>query len=141
MNDPAPIILNYTSRPRRFSPRAPIAILLAVLIFAGRSAFFYAGRSTPAPPVLTNVPPAPTPIDMSMGNSLNHNSEGDNVLYADGHIEWQVRPTAPETRGTNSNTWLDNIYTVQTSNLASTRGAVQGLPYDDNDAIMLPTSN
>jgi len=81
------------------------------------------------------------PIDMQMGNSLNHNSEGQNVLYADGHVEWQSTPYAGENRGQNSNTWLDNIYTVQTSNLASTGGVVSGTPYDDRDAIMLPTMN
>ena len=77
---------------------------------------------------------------MQMGNSLNHSSEGQNVLYADGHIEWQVRPTTVESPGTNSNTWLDNIFTVTTSNQASTGGVVSGLPYDDKDAITLPTS-
>ena len=48
--------------------------------------------------------------------------------------------TADATASTYSNTWLDNIYTVQTSNRASQGGVVQGIPYDDKDAIMLPTS-
>ncbi|HEY8751979.1 MAG TPA: prepilin-type N-terminal cleavage/methylation domain-containing protein [Tepidisphaeraceae bacterium] len=81
------------------------------------------------------------PLDMQLGNSLNHSSEGQNVLYADGHVEWQASPYAGENRGLNSNTWLDNIYTVQTSNQASTGGVVNGLPYDDRDTIMLPTQN
>lgn len=81
------------------------------------------------------------PLDMQMGNSLNHNSEGQNVLYADGHVEWQSTPYAGENRGTNSNTWLDNIYTVQTGNLASSGGVCNGQPFDDKDAVMLPTAN
>lgn len=81
------------------------------------------------------------PLDMQLGNSMNHNSEGQNVLYADGHVEWQSTPYAGENRGQNSNVWLDNIYTVQTSNQASTGGVVSGLPYDDRDAVMLPTQN
>lgn len=79
------------------------------------------------------------PIDMAMGNSLNHSSDGQNVLYADAHVEWQVQPYAGETRGQGSATWNDNIYTVQISQLASTGGAVQGYPYDQADTIMLPT--
>jgi len=79
------------------------------------------------------------PIDMQMGNSLNHSNEGQNVLYADAHVEWQVQPYAGETRGQGSNTWNDNIYTVQTGSLASTGGAVQGQPYDQADTILLPT--
>ena len=93
-------------------------------------------------PVSMALPQPQIPLDMQMGNSLDHNTEGQNVLYADGHVFGcpTTQPSFPETRGTNSNTWLDNIYTVQTSNLASQAGVVSGLPYDDKDAIMLPTS-
>jgi prepilin-type N-terminal cleavage/methylation domain-containing protein len=80
------------------------------------------------------------PIQMQMGNSLNHGSDGQNVLYADAHVEWQVQPYAGETRGQGSQTWNDNIYTVQTSGLSSTGGAVQGEPYDQADTILLPTN-
>jgi prepilin-type N-terminal cleavage/methylation domain-containing protein len=38
-------------------------------------------------------------------NSQNHNGEGQNVLYSDGHAEWQRKPIV----GVNN----DNIYTVQ----------------------------
>ena len=141
MSEAGPIMLNYIPQPRKFSRRAPSAILLALLLFAGRCAFFYAGRSRPVPPRFTPVIPTPVHLYMSMGNSLNHNCEGANVLYADGHNMPTTQPYAGESRGTNSNAWLDNIYTVQTSNLATTRGVVQGLPYDDKDAIMLPTAN
>jgi hypothetical protein len=140
MNDARPIILNYIPQPRKFSPRAPIAILVAFLLFTGRSTFFYAGHSKPAPSTFTPVAPAQMPTDMSIGNSLNHNTEGPSVLYADGYIIPTTQPYAGESRGTNSNTWLSNIYTVQTSNLASQGGVNFGVPYDDNDAIMLPTS-
>jgi len=79
------------------------------------------------------------PIDMQMGNSLNHASEGQNILYADAHVSWEVQPYAGETRGVGSGVWNDNIYTVQTGAIASTGGATQGQPYDQNDTIMLPT--
>jgi prepilin-type N-terminal cleavage/methylation domain-containing protein/prepilin-type processing-associated H-X9-DG protein len=89
-----------------------------------------------APEIVTT---GSAPIDMQVGNSLNHSSDGQNVLYADAHVEWQVQPYAGETRGQGSNTWNDNIYTVQTSSLASTGGATQGCPYDAVDTILLPT--
>jgi len=95
------------------------------------------GDGTRPEQVTTGSPP----LDMQLGNSLNHNSEGQNVLYADGHVEWQPTPYAGENRGQSSNTWLDNIYTVQTSTLASQGGVTSGLPFDDRDAIMLPTQN
>lgn len=40
-------------------------------------------------------------------NSQNHNGEGQNVLYSDGHAEWQKKPTV----GVNN----DNIFTLQGS--------------------------
>lgn len=80
---------------------------------------------------------------MQMVNSLNQNSEGANVFYAEGRIIPMptTMPSDPGYRGQSRSAWLDNIYTVQTSNLASTGGVVAGTPYDDKDAIMLPTSN
>ena len=50
-------------------------------------------------------------------------------------------PSGGETRGQYSNTWLDNIYTVQTSDLSRTGGVISGVPYDNRDLIMIPTSN
>jgi prepilin-type N-terminal cleavage/methylation domain-containing protein len=79
------------------------------------------------------------PIDMQMGNSINHASEGQNILYADAHVSWEVQPYAGETRGQGSATWNDNIYTTQIGPLTSQGGATQGQPYDQNDTIMLPT--
>ena len=95
------------------------------------------GTGTAPETVTTGSPP----LVMQLGNSLNHTSEGQNVLYADGHVEWQTTPFAGENRGQSSSTWLDNIYTVQTGTLASTGGAVSGLPFDNLDTIMLPTQN
>jgi len=64
------------------------------------------------------------PLDMQKGNSNNHNNEGQNVLYADGHVEWQPSPYAGETRGMGSNTWQDNIFTTSSGPQSSTGGQV-----------------
>ena len=76
--------------------------------------------------------------NMYHGNSGNHNYEGQNVLYADGHVEWQSAPFAGETRGQGSNTWQDNIYTTAAGAQASTGGTIHGLPFDNLDNILLP---
>jgi len=89
-----------------------------------------------APETVTSGSP---PAQMALGNSLNHASEGQNVLYADAHVEFQIQPYAGEPRGQGSSTWNDNIYTVQPGPLTSTGGAVQGQPYDQFDTILLPT--
>jgi len=87
------------------------------------------------------VTPSSAPLDMQVGNSLNHVSEGQNILYGDGHVEWQVTPFAGEVRGQGSNTWQDNVFTVQAGTTSQSGGAVQGEPFDNLDTILLPTLN
>lgn len=76
---------------------------------------------------------------MSGANSVNHDRDGQNVLYGDGHVEFQANPFV----GISS----DNIYTRRTSTVAngagqfltSAGGTVQiGSPYDAGDSILLP---
>jgi prepilin-type N-terminal cleavage/methylation domain-containing protein len=45
--------------------------------------------------------------DMARGNSNNHSNEGEEVLYCDGHVEFQNSPYAGPTR---TNGIRDNIY-------------------------------
>jgi len=76
---------------------------------------------------------------MTIGNSLLHDSEGENVLYADGHVSPTTMPYAYETRGTNAQTWNDNIFTVGTgpqSISSATEPATS--PADDTGVILLP---
>jgi len=95
------------------------------------------GDGTRPEAVTTGSPP----LDMQLGNSLNHQSEGQNVLYADGHVSFETTCYAGETRGTNSNTWNDNIFTTSTGPQSSTGGVTNGLPQDNIDSILLPTQN
>jgi prepilin-type N-terminal cleavage/methylation domain-containing protein/prepilin-type processing-associated H-X9-DG protein len=79
---------------------------------------------------------------MKFGNSNNHNKDGQNVLYADGHVEFQANCMC----GLNH----DNIYTYNTGNAAGTGPTVlvttgntspESAPLDNNDSFMLPTDD
>jgi len=72
---------------------------------------------------LTAVTPTSPSSVREKGNSNNHESEGQNVLYADGHVVY-------------SNTCLcgvnqDNIYTNR-------GGQVSGSPVDKDDSMLIP---
>jgi len=56
-------------------------------------------------------------------NSKNHEARGQNVLYADGHVEWQTTTQC----GMNS----DDIY-------ANKAGVIQASPVDATDSVLLP---
>lgn len=83
-------------------------------------------------------------------NSPNHKREGQNVLYADFHVEWMSTCFAGAQHSTpsaNSVTWQDNIYaarsaagdpTVPEGVLSNTQNAA---PYDRLDSILLPTGS
>jgi hypothetical protein len=137
------VFLDYGRSTRRSAPRGLIAVLVAVVVFGARVGWLRIHRAVTVVPatavVLTPLPAAG--VDMQMINSLDHGSEGQNVLYAAGHMVPTTMPYAGETRDQNSSRWLDNIYTVQTEHFLSTRGVLSNLPFDDRDTIMLPTSD
>jgi len=70
--------------------------------------------------------------DMKQANTNNHDKDGQNILYGDGHVAWESNPFVGVNR--------DNIYTAATS----TNGAQAGVgianygPYDANDSVLLP---
>jgi prepilin-type N-terminal cleavage/methylation domain-containing protein/prepilin-type processing-associated H-X9-DG protein len=74
---------------------------------------------------------------MRKGNSQNHDQDGQNVLYADGHVEFQNTPFAGVQR--------DNIYTARTSSTTISIGgtgvlavATTATPWDSSDSILFP---
>lgn len=77
-------------------------------------------------------PAFPVAADLNPGtgdnaNSRNHEGRGQNVLYADGHVQWESTPLVGIQHGSGP----DNIYTNQ-------NGAVIGSPVDATDSILLP---
>jgi prepilin-type N-terminal cleavage/methylation domain-containing protein/prepilin-type processing-associated H-X9-DG protein len=91
--------------------------------------------------VLTTDPSS----NMKGGNSPNHQQDGQNVLYGDGHAEWMNNPFC--------GTQHDNIFTGQGGQATTPAGYpyVSGgscvkntsasSPYDGLDSILLPTAN
>ena len=74
----------------------------------------------------SNVNAKDLATDPEEGSSLNHEQDGQNVLYADGHVTWQKSPLC----GLNG----DNIYTNKNMQLNQS-------PTDKGDALLLPTDD
>ncbi len=81
--------------------------------------------------------------DMKQGNSKNHGQDGQNVLYGDGHVEFQSNPFCGVQR--------DNIYTqsdaiaassyVPTNFTVNASGGFYNTPTNANDSLLLPTDD
>ena len=74
-------------------------------------------------------------------NSNNHSGDGQNVLYADGHVDWSATPFAGSPRPV-SGSPRDNIYTAggtSSDNWAGTYASKVGnSPVDQYDTVMMP---
>jgi prepilin-type N-terminal cleavage/methylation domain-containing protein len=75
---------------------------------------------------------------MRKANSNNHDKDGENVLYADGHVDWVTSPYVGVQQ--------DNIYTYRTTATTTASGTQPTLgavfsPNDGNDAVMAPTDD
>ncbi len=64
--------------------------------------------------------------DMKFGNTSNHDKDGQNILYGDGHVAWESNPFVGVNR--------DNIYTTGDNRIAAS-------PVDANDSVLLPTDD
>jgi prepilin-type processing-associated H-X9-DG protein len=89
------------------------------------------------PPNNVIAPPhdAPTRL-MRQANSNNHANVGQNVVYADGHVQFQ---TTPYCGARHPNGFVDHIYTAGDTDGGSCDD--KSLPVDKADAVMLPTDD
>jgi prepilin-type processing-associated H-X9-DG protein len=71
--------------------------------------------------------------DMQRANSANHDRDGQNVLYGDGHVEFQTNPFCGVQR--------DMIYARRAGASGFASSAVVDSPYDANDSVLLPTDD
>src|SRR5207302_9636649 len=78
-------------------------------------------------------------------NTRNHKGDGQNVLYGDGHVDWQATPFAGPYRSPSAAlSYRDLIYTAGgTTGTGGTfdTAAGNGVPYDQYDSVLLPTDN
>jgi prepilin-type processing-associated H-X9-DG protein len=97
--------------------------------------FAIAGDMNPGIDALTKVPMSAGPDAIRVGNSANHGGDGQNILYGDGHVEFQVSPYVGVER--------DNIYTFgDTGTKFQETGGVGivGPSVGPNDSVLLPTA-
>jgi prepilin-type N-terminal cleavage/methylation domain-containing protein/prepilin-type processing-associated H-X9-DG protein len=89
---------------------------------------------------VTIVKPSSARNVMANANTNNHNGDGQNVLYADGHVEFQNTPFCGMLRpgASAAASFRDNIYTASTGTAA---GTLNEGPKDQYDSIMLPTDD
>ena len=97
---------------------------------------------TGANDLVTNVLSTASARDTRQGNSSNHDKDGQNVLYGDGHVEFQQSPFVGVGR--------DNIYTARTVSTTTAGGTYAGVygvgnttfwqtsSFDSNDSFLLP---
>jgi len=71
--------------------------------------------------------------DTKKGNSANHDDDGQNVLYGDGHVEFQQNPFCGVSR--------DNIYTRKTSSTGFPGTTTPYAPFNGEDTVLLPVGN
>ncbi len=69
---------------------------------------------------------------MRRGNSANHDQDGQNLLFADGHVEFTSNPF--------SGVKHDNVYTFGKSDEKAGGVGIIGSPIDANDSVLLPTA-
>jgi prepilin-type N-terminal cleavage/methylation domain-containing protein/prepilin-type processing-associated H-X9-DG protein len=75
--------------------------------------------------VLAVTPTSPRKV-MKKALSANHEHDGQNVLFGDGHVAWTQTPFVGAQQ--------DNIYTTQ-------NGQIDGSPASKNDSVLLPTDD
>jgi prepilin-type N-terminal cleavage/methylation domain-containing protein/prepilin-type processing-associated H-X9-DG protein len=82
--------------------------------------------------LVTSVRTISSAAEMKNGNTNNHDRDGQNVLYGDGHVEFQTNPFVGVQR--------DCIYTVAGSatDLTTDGANAVGNPRNANDSVMLP---
>jgi prepilin-type N-terminal cleavage/methylation domain-containing protein/prepilin-type processing-associated H-X9-DG protein len=104
-----------------------------------------AGGTSPKNDVINPQHTAPRSLMIS-ANSNNHRNDGQNILYGDGHVEFQSSPYSGMYRDDVS--FRDNVFTRDPSagNPNSTQhdGGVlnqTAQPCDDKDSVLLPTDD
>ncbi|HEV2295673.1 MAG TPA: hypothetical protein VGR35_17630 [Tepidisphaeraceae bacterium] len=97
--------------------------------------FAVASDMNPGGEALLKLTPQSPARQQREGNSFNHDRDGQNILYGDGHVEFFNNPFAGVQR--------DNIFTFGDSGKESPDKGGDGIigsPVGPNDSILLPTA-
>jgi prepilin-type N-terminal cleavage/methylation domain-containing protein/prepilin-type processing-associated H-X9-DG protein len=76
------------------------------------------------------------PYKLMQANSNNHRNRGQNVLYGDGHVQWQWTAYCGMPR---AGGFGDNIYTAGAGDNGTTDESA--MPVDEKDSVLLPTDD
>jgi prepilin-type processing-associated H-X9-DG protein len=106
-------------------------------ITAFGSDFAVASDLNPGWEGLTKLTPASPAAEIQKGNSPNHGGSGQNVLYADAHVEFMTTPFAGANRTPRVR---DNIFTYGETTDQSGGVGISGSPVDAQDSVLLPTA-
>ena len=91
-----------------------------------------ADRNDGNPGLLKLTADSPAADLQKSGNSDNHNRDGQNVLFADGHVDFRTTPFCGIDR--------DNIYTAGPSGPAAGGTAIRAPPAHPTDNVLLPAT-
>jgi hypothetical protein len=97
--------------------------------------FAVAADMNPGEPAVTSINMHSTSAELKLANSHNHHSEGQNVLYGDGHTEWMNNPFCGISH--------DNIFTAggpETPESLTKKSAVNASSTGPQDSVLLPTA-
>ena len=101
-------------------------------------------------------PPAASSANngQAFGNSTNHKNQGENVLYGDGHVDFQTTCWCGSYRNSGTTSFRDNIYIPYNaaqgnasltadagSNFVAPAATAAMVPYDAQDSVLLPSSD
>ena len=108
--NPAPQRANFTgARNLSYSYSSPFSAAAGYRLNTDLLKFDFAVLADKNPGTAANGPPYDAgPFHLARANSTNHGQAGQNVLYADGHVQFQPTPYA----GVGDGAVRDNIYTV-----------------------------
>jgi prepilin-type processing-associated H-X9-DG protein len=108
-------------------------------ITAFSSDFAIAADLNPGTPEVTQVTTGSPRATVKAANSTNHGGEGQNVVYADGHVEFQRTPLCGSAE-TESRRVADNIYSYGVNTDKSGGDGIVGSPVDAVDSVLLPSA-
>jgi hypothetical protein len=96
------------------------------------------GKPNPGAPT---VPASASQDDWRKWNSPNHGSEGQVILYADSHAEFQTRPTAGIRNDNIYTRWTGSAGFIEANESARSQGVPptgRETPWSDTDTLIYP---